>query len=341
VAGCLTFFPATTRHSTGMSAIPSHGRPSPARSTALVANLCFRWGRHMRRPAIGVPGPFTVTRDGGSGLTRAQARGATYVQPSRGVRVNRWSDDDVLRRAAAMGSGPDAVLTDLSAARLLGLPLPPRFGLAPEDAISVARPAGQPRPDRAGVRGRRLRLPAEHLTTLDGTVVTTPGRTWLDCAASIPLAHVVAMGDHILHHGLAPRSELDELVRWARRRRGVVTARRALPLLDSGAESAPESLVRVYLVLSGMPRPECNLNIWQQDCWLARVDLAWPEARLVVEYDGTVHLEDAQRRRDATRRNDLQDAGWLVITLTADSLRDPERMCQQVRRAYLSRVAAR
>ena len=59
---------------------------------------------------------------------------------------------------------------------------------------------------------------------------------------------------------------------------------------------------------------------------------------MIVEYDGAVHLEEGQRRRDAARRNQLQEAGWLVITFTADDMRQPWLMVAQVKRALASRT---
>jgi very-short-patch-repair endonuclease len=71
--------------------------------------------------------------------------------------------------------------------------------------------------------------------------------------------------------------------------------------------------------------------------WLARVDLAWLAERVIVAYDGIVHLDNAQRLRDAARRNALQGAGWLVITFTSADLGKPLDVILMVRRALVSR----
>ena len=219
------------------------------------------------------------------------------------------------------------------------LPVPPWIGLAPLDSDAViAVPSGGAHPDRRGVIGRRLVLRDCDVTVYAGIATTTPARTWLDCAAVIPIEHLVAMGDAILRRQLAEPAELADIVAWARRRRGVINARRSLPLLDPRAESPGESLVRAHLVLYGVPRPECNRNIYHHGLWIARVDICWLEHRVIVEYDGAVHLEERQRRRDAARRNQLQEAGWLVITFTADDLRRPWLMAMQVKRALASRT---
>ena len=95
--------------------------------------------------------------------------------------------------------------------------------------------------------------------------------------------------------------------------------------------------MRCHLVIAGLPRPMCNLDIVVEGEWLARADLAWPEQRVIVEYDGQGHLNEARRRTDAVRRNLLQDRGWLVIVLTARDLAHPEEFIRLVRSALMSR----
>ena len=287
------------------------------------------------------PGPFRTVDASTQGLTRHILDSPRYLAPSRGVRYAADDPDPrrAMREAAVVVSRDDAVLAGLSAAEHWGLPVPPWFGLAlrPNAVVSVTPESA--RPQRTGVRGRRLRLPPEHLTVRSGIRITTPARTWLDCAADISLPHLVAMGDAALRTGLTTSLDLETVTRWAFRRRGVVAARTALPILDPGAESPTESIVRTLVVLDGLPRPECNVDIHHDGRWIARVDLCWRAERVIVEYDGAVHLEELQRRRDAVRRNELQAAGWRVITLTADDLRRPASMLALITRALHSRPA--
>ncbi len=75
------------------------------------------------------------------------------------------------------------------------------------------------------------------------------------------------------------------------------------------------------------------MDVFDAGTWLARVDLLWQPERVVVEYDGRVHLPEEQRRKDALRRNLLQEAGYDLLVFTAADLRHPERMCALVRSA--------
>lgn len=290
------------------------------------------------RPSLN--GAFTVTAAGAPGLSPDDVRSRAFVAPSRGVRYPvTVADIDLARASAALIVAPDdAVLCDVSAARNLDLPLPPWIGLNDADPVGIAVPAGTGRPQRSGVRGRRLLLPQGHLVEHRGMRMTSVARTWVDCAALMPTEHLVAMGDAAVHRDLVTVPQLQGMVAWARGRRGVTSARRALDLLDGRAESPGESLVRVVLMMCGIPRPICNLNVHHLGSWLARVDMAWPHHRVIVEYDGAVHLPESQRRKDALRRNLLQDAGWTVIVFTAADLRHPERMAALVRAAFSRRA---
>jgi Protein of unknown function (DUF559) len=149
----------------------------------------------------------------------------------------------------------------------------------------------------------------------------------------------VAMGDAILRKKLASLDDLRRMCHWGYRRRGVASARRALPLIDPSAESPGESLARYILVTGRVPRPLCNADIVWQGGWLARVDMLWAAERVIVEYDGIVHLTEQQRRRDAARRNLLQQAGYYVIVFTARDLRHPEAMINLVQSALRERCS--
>ncbi|MFC0533826.1 DUF559 domain-containing protein [Phytohabitans kaempferiae] len=71
-----------------------------------------------------------------------------------------------------------------------------------------------------------------------------------------------------------------------------------------------------------MPRPVTQHVIERRDTFLARVDLAWPEQKVAVEYDGAWHSDGEQLHRDRRRLNRLLGADWVVLHVTAQRLRD-------------------
>lgn len=208
-----------------------------------------------------------------------------------------------------------AVACDLTAAHLWSVALPSGFGIEVDaQACAVATSRGGSRHRSVGLRGRRLELPREHLTVLGGVTITVPARTWIDCAPLVSYTDLVAMGDVILRSGLASLSELSEFVAWGRGRRGIRVARTALTVLDPGAESPPESWVRALLMDDGIPRPMCNLDV-SVDGWTFRLDLAWADRKVAVEYDGEEHHGPDRAAHDRWRRELLRQAGWTIIVV--------------------------
>jgi very-short-patch-repair endonuclease len=71
--------------------------------------------------------------------------------------------------------------------------------------------------------------------------------------------------------------------------------------------------------------------------FVARVDFAWPEARIALEYEGRWHGESPQQvTADRRRLNRLTAAGWTVIFVTAEDLRFPERLVARIATAVLA-----
>jgi hypothetical protein len=166
--------------------------------------------------------------------------------------------------------------------------------------------------------------------------LATPLRMALDLALDRPVPVPVADLDVVLRRGLVDTAALTELVA-SRSDRGIRDARRAVSLVDPLAESRPESQVRVHLVLAGLcPVPEFWIE--DGDGRIARTDLAFPERKVAVEYDG--QWRDGQLwalNRDRERLNRVHAAGWDVVFVTAPLLATPRRMVAIVRAALDAR----
>ncbi|HEU4807441.1 MAG TPA: hypothetical protein VFT01_04205 [Homoserinimonas sp.] len=75
-----------------------------------------------------------------------------------------------------------------------------------------------------------------------------------------------------------------------------------------------------------MPGLVVNLPITTGGGYHYRADLAFP-----------IHGDEAQRRRDMTRRARLEADGWYVMEVNADDLRDPIELVQRIRRVLAGR----
>ena len=80
---------------------------------------------------------------------------------------------------------------------------------------------------------------------------------------------------------------------------------------------------------AGMP-PVAQYRVHDRYGFVARVDFAYPEARLAIEYDGLWHADPAQFAKDRRRLNRLTAAGWRVVFVTAADLRNPEALVRRV-----------
>lgn len=221
-----------------------------------------------------------------------------------------------------------------TAAMLWDLPLP--ASSSANLHVSARPPAREPR--TRGVTGHRLDVPIEQLTLRHGLPVPTPAETWAQLGSLHRVDQLVAVGDAILTRRLAEHTDLLEAaLRLARR--GVSDLREALPLLRAGAESPRETVVRLILVRAGLPEPELNRDLHDEDgSFIARLDLAYPDYRVAVEYDGRQHADLAQFRRDADRWPAIAARGWLLVRVVDHHLLDPARcVVDPVARALRSR----
>ena len=70
-----------------------------------------------------------------------------------------------------------------------------------------------------------------------------------------------------------------------------------------------ESVCRWLLHEAGLPGTGVQHVVIDGGRFLARADLAWPEKKVIVEFDGDVHRERAVFVNDLRRQNDLIAAG--------------------------------
>jgi hypothetical protein len=166
--------------------------------------------------------------------------------------------------------------------------------------------------------------------------VTSPARTAFDLGRDADRVAAVVALDALLHQRVIKPDALRAIADERLGRPGVLAFRAAAALARTGAESPMETRLRLLLVAGGLPEPVLQHEVFGGDGWLiARLDLAYRDLRLGLEYDGDHHRDREVFRRDAVRLNRLRLRGWTVLRFTADDvLRHPERVVEQVRVAY-------
>lgn len=254
-------------------------------------------------------------------LTRGQLHGSAWRPLLYGV----YADAEIplthalMCRAAQLVIPPRAAIAGRSAAAFYGAPF-----LRDDDPVEVLTPTDVPRFRTAGLVIRRTALPDAHVQTRNGIRCTTPERTCWDIARGVfgpDLVESVVYLDALLRARAVDPAVAYHLFDTRPRPKGWNRARQAYRLADGRAESPQESRVRVNLVLAGVPTPVPQYEIIFDGRFVARVDLAWPQHRVAVEYDGHWHADAQQLRKDRRRLNALVGAGWTVLHITDDRLR--------------------
>jgi very-short-patch-repair endonuclease len=286
-------------------------------------------------------------------FTSAQAHdvGFTRDQRDKRVRAGRWSlaHPGVYRIAGAPATWRGQLLADCWSVRGLAVAShrsPAELWMLPggrDDVVEITckRWRRTRRPDLIVHETRSLRQ--DDMTEAEGIPVTSIEQTLLGLAAVVHRDVVEMALDRALHRELTTLAQLGMFVRakGARGRNGIGVLRHLLTQHDPLAgipESAMETKLKQLLRRQGLPTPEFQYVIRHEGQFVARVDAAYPELRIAIEYDSyEFHTGKHAIVRDNDRRNALRDIGWDLITFTAaDIARNGGHALKALKAAYFS-----
>lgn len=274
-----------------------------------------------------------------AGISDWQLRHRETVRSSRDTYLPREDAKDLRQRIAAVlqGAPPGAVVSHLTAAALWGLEIPL---VEVDPRVHLTVPLDRRVRNRADRRVHSRSLPTGATADRAGVRTTTLAQTWLDLVGCLPAPALLAVTDQVLRRGVS-REALGRLLDGAAGARGVRTARRVLPLGDPLAGSPMESVVRWLVHEAGLPRPVLQHVVTDGvRGTVGEVDFAWPERRVMVEFDGEVHRDRRTFVDDLRRQNGLVLAGWTVLRFSsADVLGRPEWVVATIRRALAASSA--
>lgn len=290
-----------------------------------------------RLPRELLDGPFRGRDAVADGLiSRTRLRGPEFRRVLHGVYVCAGTviDHGIRCLAAGLVLPPAVALTGHSAAWLY------RVDYARADApVMIAAPSSVRLGGPRGVKVHRTPLDGADVGRVDGIRVTCPGRACWDMATLSDLPSALVIVDGMLNRGVVSGMELDRRLSSGLGQWGVRRAREVFGLSDGRSASPPETQVRLLMHRAEIPPPVPQFEVLLAGRFIARVDFAWPERKVILEYDGAHHADQLQMRRDRRRLNELVTAGWIVLHATALDLRDPTTMLHTVRTA-LARPAA-
>ena len=160
--------------------------------------------------------------------------------------------------------------------------------------------------------------------------IAAPKHCWVIAASSLNLLDLVTAGDSLLRLRRTTLLRLQAAVHTYAGR-GIVAGRTAVRLVRERVDSPRETWLRLCLVLAGLPMPECNLIIGDDQGPMGRVDLVYLAYKLIIEYEGDQHRTDRnQWNRDIDRQEDFARDHWTLIRVTSERARWPRQVVRGV-----------
>lgn len=277
--------------------------------------------------------PFLRADGLDNGLTEKAMRGPGYRRLFRNVLVASTTPPTALQRVrgALVLQCEEAWASHVSAARVKGAPVP----TIADEHVSVRHQTL-----RRHHRGLRC-----HVGDPRGVVVEKGVRVsgdlpmFIELSGQLTLVDLVVVGDWLVRRrGITP----EQLVRACtdsrhRDRRKALAAAR---FVRRGVDSPMETRLRMLLVLAGLPEPEVNLEVRDDDGEVIRkYDLSYPVVRVAVEYNGKLHVEVIENwENDLDRRADMDEDEWrLVVVISPGIYKDPLTTLRRVHRVLLAR----
>jgi hypothetical protein len=183
----------------------------------------------------------------------------------------------------------------------------------------------------------------------DGHWITSPARTVMDVACVSGAEAGLVQANHFLHLELTTYDELQAVASTEEHWPDSLSHHLVLHLADPRVESVGETRSSFLFFGQGLPAPVPQLDIPLSNGEVARVDFAWPELNVIVEFDGVEKYHRFRRPGETIeqmvmrekRREDLirEATGWIVIRLTWRDLEHPVATTLRIRRAMTSSAA--
>jgi hypothetical protein len=211
------------------------------------------------------------------------------------------------------------------------------------DSVDVTRTDGKSGRAEAGVRQHRGKILEGDVVYRLGIAVMAASRLGLevttvaDSEAALVAVNYLLNAGHTTLEDMRRRYELG-IDCWAH----TLATDIVLRLADPRAESPGESRVLYLCYLYGLPAPDPQYKVRDRSGRVvARVDFAWPELGLFLEFDGKVKYEKLLKVGESAsevvvrekRREELvcELTGWRCIRLVWADLERPDDTAQRIR----------
>ncbi len=304
---------------------------------------------HQRRPPTPRPaadprnGPVFLRREllaagwTDEAIRRMLKRGSwSWVRHGAYAETAHWDSlDDAGRhglraRAALRQAKVPVILSHVSALLEYGAPT---WGLD-LDVVHLTRLDGLSGRSEAGLRQHCGKIERGEIEIRNGVKLVSATRAAVETTTVSDVEPSLVAINHLLHQGLTTPGALFERAAVMEQWPGSLHTDLILRLADPRVESAGESRFCHLCFAQGLPRPEPQYEVRDNAGRLVgRVDFAWPELGVFLEFDGAVKYEKylrpgesaseavvrEKRREDEVRRV----TGWRCIRITWADLERP------------------
>ena len=306
--------------------------------TEHLHSLTDRHGIFLRRDALAVG--YTDRS-----LARARRSGQIHrMRQGAYVFVDHWSGLDkeqqhLLRAMAVLRTAKTQLaLSHVTALIHMGAPV---WDLPLQD-VHVTRLDGKAGRREAGVAQHSGLVLPEDVDEVDGVLIMSATRTAIDLTMIADVEHSLPAIDHLLHMKATDKDELRARARRCDVWPGSLATDLTIRLSDSRMESVGESRTNYMLWRGGLPKAEPQYKVY--DAWgrlFARVDFAWPEHGVFLEFDGRLKYEkyrkEGESALDAILREKKREeqicrlTGWRCIRIVWADLHEPDNTIAYIR----------
>jgi hypothetical protein len=257
-----------------------------------------------------------------------------------------WANADeaerhaLLARAVLKQAKAPVVLSHVSALPEYGAPL---WGLR-LDLVHVTRTDRRAGRMEAGIRQHQGILLPDDIVTRRGVQVTSPTRTAIDVTTVADTESSLCVVNQLLHEGHTSLEEIAGRYESMQRNPFTLHTDLVMRLANPALESVGETRTFFLCWRNGLPAPVPQYVVRdEQGREVARLDFAWPEHGVWVEFDGkakyTKHARPGEDPGDVVFREKQREdrirelTGWRCIRLTWADLERAERTVARLRAA--------
>ena len=252
----------------------------------------------------------------------------------------------LLCRAAYRRAATEVALSHRSAANEWGAPLwDVRL-----DEVDLTRRDQRTGRREAGVAQHRGRIVDGDWVVRNGVFVMSATRAALELTTQLDIEHSLVELDDLVHRGLTTVERLASRFALMNHWPDTLHTDLILRRVDGRSESVGETRVRYLCWAQGLPTPVPNYPVKDRSGRiLYRVDLAWPELGLFLEFDGREKYQatrrDGESIADCVERERRREVhiteltGWRCIRVVWADLYRPAETAARIRVMFRDQAA--